>query len=144
LADLSLIFSLVWKIWLLFVISVNFIPYWESLHTHMHCMSWVIYLKFLSVGKFVLIEYLTLIYIFAYFCNAIWLLYQLIIHACSEANFWEEIFFFAYFPQVSDFQVWSIRTDLFFIWTSAVLSYVDLAVAIRMVKWHIRTGSLQV
>jgi hypothetical protein len=35
-------------------------------------MSWVIYLKFLSAGKFVLIEYLTLIYIFAYFYNAIW------------------------------------------------------------------------
>jgi hypothetical protein len=30
-------------------------------------MSWVIYLKFLSVEKFVLIEYLTLNYIFAYF-----------------------------------------------------------------------------
>jgi hypothetical protein len=56
LADLSLIFSLIWKIWLLFVISVNFIPYWESLHTHTHCMSWVIYLKFLSAVKFVLIE----------------------------------------------------------------------------------------
>jgi hypothetical protein len=39
-----------------------------------------------------LIEYLTLIYIFAYFCNAIWLLYQLIIYACSEANFRENIF----------------------------------------------------
>jgi hypothetical protein len=68
-------------------------------------MSWVIYLKFLSAGKFVLIEYLTIIYIIAYFCNAIWLLYQLIIHACSEANFWEK-YFSAYFPQVSDFQVW--------------------------------------
>jgi hypothetical protein len=93
---------------------VNFIPYWESLHTHTHthCMSWVIYLKFLSAGKFVLIEYLTLIYIFAYFCNAIWLLYQLLIHACFEANFWEK-YFSVYFPQVSDFQVWSVRMDLF-------------------------------
>jgi len=114
----------------------------KSSHTHTHCMSWVIYLKFLSAGKFVLNEYLTLIYIFAYFFNAIWLLYQLmIIHACSEANFWEK-YFFAYFPQVSDFQVWSIRTDLFFVRTSAVLPYADLAVAIRMVKWHIQTGSL--
>jgi hypothetical protein len=90
-------------------------------------MSWVIYLKFLSAGKFVLIEYLTLIYIFAYFCNAIWLLYQLIIHTCSEANFWEKKIS-AYFPQVSDFQVWSIQTDLFFVQTRAVLPYADLAV----------------
>jgi len=141
--DLSLIFSIVSKIWLLFVISLNFIPYWESLHTHTHCMSWVIYLKFLSAEKFVLIEYLTLIYIFAYFCNAIWMFYQLIIHVCFEANFWEK-YFSVYFPQVSDFLVWSIRTDLFFFRTSAVLPYVDLAVAVRMVKWHIRTGSLQV
>jgi len=50
-------------------------------------MSWVIYLKFLSAGKFVIIEYLTLIYIFSYFSYGIWLLYQLIIYACSEANF---------------------------------------------------------
>jgi hypothetical protein len=126
-----------------FVISMNFIPYWESLHTHTHYMSWVIYLKFLSAGKFMLIEYLTFIYIFAYFCNAIWLLYQLTIHACSEANFWEK-YLSAYFPQVSDFQVWSIRTDLFFVRTSAVLPYADLAIAIRMVKWHIQIGSLQV
>jgi hypothetical protein len=143
LADLSLIFSLVWKI-LLFFLSYQWISYLiEKVFTHTHCMSWVIYLKFLSAGKFVLIEYLALIYIFAYFCNAIWLLYQLIIHACSEANFWEK-YFFAYFPQVSDFQVWSIRTDLFFVWKITVLPYADLAVAIRMVKWHIRTGSLQV
>jgi hypothetical protein len=31
----------------------------------------IIYLNFLSAGKFVLIEYLTLIYIFAYLCKAI-------------------------------------------------------------------------
>jgi hypothetical protein len=58
----------------------------------------------------------------------------------SEANFWEK-YISAYFSQVSDFQVWSIRTNLFFVRTSAVLPYADLAVAIRMVKWHIRTGS---
>jgi hypothetical protein len=144
LPDLSLIFSLVWKIWLFFWhISKFHTLLRKSSHTHTNCMSWVIYLKFLSAGKFVLIEYLTLIYIFAYFCNAIWLLYQLIIHACSGANFWEK-YFSAYFPQVSNFQVWRIRTDLFFVQTSAVLPYADLAVAIRMVKWHIRTGSLQV
>jgi hypothetical protein len=51
----------------------------------------------------VLIEYLTLIYIFAYFCYAIWLFYQLIIHVCSEANFREK-YFSANFSPVSDFQ----------------------------------------
>jgi hypothetical protein len=50
----------------------------------------------------VLIEYLTLNYIFVYFWNAIWLFYQLIIHACSEAIFRENIFS-ANFPPVSDF-----------------------------------------
>jgi hypothetical protein len=129
LADLSLIFSLVWKIWLLFVIQwISYLIEKVFTHTHTHCMSWVIYLKFLSARKFVLIEYLTLIYIFAYFCNVIWLLYQLIIHACSEANFWEK-YFSPHFPQVSDFQVLSIRTDLFFVQMRAVFPYVDLAVA---------------
>jgi hypothetical protein len=61
-------------------------------HKHMHCMSWVIYLNFLSAGKFVLIEYLTLSYIVAYFWCVIWLFYQLFIHACSEANFRENYF----------------------------------------------------
>jgi hypothetical protein len=75
-------------------------------------MSWVIYLKFLSTGKFVLIEYLTLIYIFAYFCNVIWLLYQLIIYACLEANFREKYIFCNFFSSFN-FLVWSVRTDLF-------------------------------
>lgn len=52
-------------------------------------MSWVIYLKFLSARKFVLIELLTLNYIFTYFLNATWLFYQLIIHACFVAIFLE-------------------------------------------------------
>jgi hypothetical protein len=141
LADLSLILSLVCKIWLLFVISVNFIPYWESLHTHTHCMSWVIYSKFISAGKFVLIEYLTFIYIFAYFCNAIWLFYQLIIHACFEANFWEK-YFSTNFPQVSDFQCEVFGRIYSYVQTRAVLPYANLAVAIRTVKWHVRIGSL--
>jgi hypothetical protein len=111
-------------------------------HTHAHCMRWVIYLKFLSAGKFVLIEYLTFIYIFTYFCNAIWLFYQFIIHACSEANFWEK-YFSANFPPVSDFQCEASGWTYSYIQTSAVLPYADLAVVIRMVKWHIRTGSLQ-
>jgi hypothetical protein len=128
LADLSFISSLVWKIWLLFVISVNFIPYWESLHTHTHthCMSWVIYLKFLSAGKFVLIEYLTLIYIFAYFCNAIWLLYQLIIYAWSEANFRKNIFL-QIFLKVSDFQCEASGRTFSYVLTSEVLPYAVLA-----------------
>jgi hypothetical protein len=118
--------------------------FWEkSSHTQMHCMSWVIYLKFLSAGKFVLIEYLTLIYIFAYFCNAIWLFYQLIIHACFEANFWEK-YFSANFSPVSDFQCEASGWTYSHIRTRAVLPYADLAIVIRMVKWHIRTGSLQV
>jgi hypothetical protein len=56
-------------------------------------MSSVIYLKFLSTGKFVLIEFLNLNYIFAYFWFAIWLSYQLFIHACSKANFRENYYF---------------------------------------------------
>jgi len=50
-----------------------------------------------------LIDYLTLNYIFAYFWIAIWLLYQLIIYACSEAIFKKNIFS-TNFPPVSDFQ----------------------------------------
>jgi len=84
---------------------VNFIPYWESFHTYTHCISWVIYLKFLSIGKFVLIENLTLNYIFAYFWNAIWLLYQLFIHVCSEAIFRKKIFFYKFFSSFR-YSVW--------------------------------------
>jgi hypothetical protein len=91
-------------------------------------MSWVIYLKFLFPGKFVLIEYFTLIYIFAYFSNAIWLFYQLIIHACSEANFWEK-YFSANFHQVSDFQCEASWQAFSYVQTRAVLPYADLAVA---------------
>jgi hypothetical protein len=118
--------------------------FWEkSSHTRTHCMSWVNYLKFLSAGKFVWIEYLTLIYIFAYFCNAIWLFYQLIIHACSEANFREK-YFSANFSPVSDFQCEASEPTYSYVQMKAVLPYADLAVTIRTVKWHVRTGSLQV
>jgi hypothetical protein len=101
-------------------LSINFLSYLENsvalshisklhtllrklLHTRTHCMSWVIYLNFISAGKFVLIENLTLNYIIAYFLNAIWLLYQLIIHACFEAIFRKTKYFFANFPPVSNF-----------------------------------------
>jgi hypothetical protein len=99
-----------------------------SSHTHTHCMSWVIYLKFLSVRKFVLIEYLTLIYVFAYFCNVIWLFYQLIIHVCSEANFRKK-YFSTNFSPVSDFQCEASRRTYSYIQTRAVLPYADLVVA---------------
>jgi hypothetical protein len=89
----------------------------------------------------VLIEYLTFIYIFAYFCNAIWLFYQLIIHACFEANFWEK-YFSTNFPQVSDFQCEVFGRIYSYVQTRAVLPYANLAVAIRTVKWHVRIGSL--
>jgi len=111
--------------------------------THTHCMSWVIYLKFLSAGKFVLIEYLTLIYIFANLCNAIWLFYQLIIHACSEPNLREK-YFPANFSPASDFQCEVSGRTYSYVWTSAVLPYAVLAVTVRMVKWLVQTGSLQV
>jgi len=88
----------------------------------MHCMSWVIYLKFLSTGKFVLIEYLILIHIFAYFWNVIWLPYQLIIYACSEANFREK-YFFANFPQISDFLCEASGWTYSYVRTSTVLPH---------------------
>jgi hypothetical protein len=40
-------------------------------HTHMPSLSWVNYLEFLSAEKFVLIDYLTLNYMFTYFCFVI-------------------------------------------------------------------------
>jgi len=80
-------------------------------HTHTHCMSWVIYLKFLSARKFVLIEFLTLNYIFAYFLFAISLSYQLFIHECSKANFRKNYYFCKFFS-VFSFSIWSVWTDL--------------------------------
>jgi len=73
-------------------------------HTHTHWMSWIIYLKFISAGKFVLIENLTLNYIFAYFWIAIWLSYQLFMHTYSEANFREKIIFLQIFLWFSIFR----------------------------------------
>jgi len=91
----------------------------------------------------VLIEYLTLIYIFAYFCNTIWLPYQLIIYACSEANFREK-YFSANFSPVLDFQCEATGLTYSYVWKRAVLPYAVLAVAFRTAKWHVRTRSLQV
>jgi hypothetical protein len=53
----------------------------------------------------VLIEYLTLIYIFAYFCKAILLFYQLIIHVCFEGNFRKNIFLQIFLQ----FQIFSVK-----------------------------------
>jgi hypothetical protein len=53
-----------------------------------------------------LIDYLTLNYIFSYFWIAIRLFYQLFIHACSEANFRENYFFCKF---SSEFQIFSVK-----------------------------------
>jgi hypothetical protein len=58
-----------------------------------------------------LIEYLTFNYIFAYVWIAIWLSYQLFIHACSEANFRKRYFFCKFFLYFH-LPVWNVRTDL--------------------------------
>jgi hypothetical protein len=59
-----------------------------------------------------LIDYLTLNYMIAYFWIAIWLSYQLLIHACSKANF-KENYFFCKFFLCFQLLVWSVRMDLF-------------------------------
>jgi hypothetical protein len=91
---------------------VNFIPYWESFHTHTH-IAWVKFTieKFLSAGNFCAYWLLTLNYILVYFWNAIWLFYQLFIHACFEANIRK--FLFCIFPSTFQLLVWSVRTDMF-------------------------------
>jgi hypothetical protein len=90
-------------------------------------MNWVNYLKFLSVGKFMLIDYLTLNYIFTYFWIAIWLSYQLFIHACSEAHFRENCFS-TNFSSVFSFQYESSERTYSWVRTLAALSINDLAV----------------
>jgi hypothetical protein len=92
-------------------------------------MSWVFYLKFLSAGKFVLIELLTLNYVFAYFWNAIWLLYQLIIHVCSEVIFRKYIFLQFFL----NFQIFSVKHP-----DGIILHPDGCGSDGRTVKWHIR------
>jgi len=67
---------------------MNFIPYWESFHTHTHTLHELSLLlkNFYLQGNFCAYWVLTLNYILVYFWNAIWLFYQLFIHACSEAK----------------------------------------------------------
>lgn len=107
-------------------------------------MSWAIYLKFLSAGKFVLIEYLTLIYIFAYFCNAIWLFYQLIIHAGSKADNRKNIFL-QFFLQFLLFSVkrpngLSLRPDGCGSGVQTVRLHVGTRAACRMLIWQRSSG----
>jgi hypothetical protein len=65
-------------------------PYWESLHTHTSIV-WVKLTieKFLSAGKFMLIEYLTLFHMLVYFGPAIWLflkVYMCVLISCWRPN----------------------------------------------------------
>jgi hypothetical protein len=93
---------------------VNFLPYWESFHTHTHALHELSLLlkNFYMQGNFCAYWLLTLNYILVYFWNAIWLFYQLFILVCSEANV--RGFFFLYiFPSVFQLLVWSFRTDMF-------------------------------
>jgi hypothetical protein len=57
-------------------------------HTHTHALHELSLLlkNFYLQGNFCTYWLLTLNYILVYFWNAIWLFYQLFIHACSEAN----------------------------------------------------------
>jgi hypothetical protein len=62
-------------------------------HTHaLHELS-LLLKNFSLQGNFCAYWLLTLNYILVYFWNAIWLVYQLFIHACSEANIRNFLFF---------------------------------------------------
>jgi hypothetical protein len=64
----------------------------KLLHTHTLHELGLLLKNFYLQGNFCAFCLLTLNYILVYFWNAIWLLYQLFIHACSEANIREIIF----------------------------------------------------
>jgi hypothetical protein len=66
--------------------------------------------NFYLQGNFCAYWLLTLNYILVYFWNAIWLFYQLFIHASSEANVRK--FLFCIFPSTFQLLVWSVRTDM--------------------------------
>jgi hypothetical protein len=68
-------------------------------------MSWVIYLKFHSTGNFYANWTLNSLLYLCIFLRWCLLLYQLIIHACSEADFRENIFFLQFFLQVLFYSV---------------------------------------
>jgi len=82
-------------------------------HTHTHALHELSLLlkNFYLQGNFCTYWLLTLNYILVYFWNAIWLFYQLFIHACSEANVKKKNF--CIFPSVFQLLVWSVWTDMF-------------------------------
>jgi hypothetical protein len=99
---------------------VNFIPYWESFHTHaLHELS-LLLKNFYLQGYFCAYWLLTLNYILVSFWNAIWLFYQLFIHACSKLSIiswylFEMLFdyfisYFCIFPSIFQLLVWNVRT----------------------------------
>jgi hypothetical protein len=91
--------------WLLFVISVNFIPYWECLHTHTHCMSWVIYLKFPSTGNFCADWNLKLSFISLYIFNMLFECFISWLYMCVLKMTLGKIFFLQIFLQFLFFSV---------------------------------------
>jgi len=108
--------------------TINFLSYLENpvalshiseLHTflrrpsHTHTsleLSLLLKNVFLQ-GNFCAYWLLTLNYILVHFWNAIWVFYQLFIHACSEANVRKKKFYI--FLYVFQLLVWSVRTDMF-------------------------------
>jgi hypothetical protein len=80
-------------------------------HTHaLHELS-LLLKNFYLQRKFCAYWLLTLNYILVYFWNAIWLFYQLFIHACSEANVRKKKI--CTFPSVFQLLMWSIQADMF-------------------------------
>jgi len=101
---------------------MKFIPYWENFHTHALYELSLLLKNFYLQENFYAYWLLTLNYILVYFWNAIWLCYQLFIHACSEANVRK--FLFCIFPSTFQLLVWSVQTNMFL--CPDVLGSVDL------------------
>jgi hypothetical protein len=127
LADLSLIFSCLENLVAFCHISEFHTLLRKSSHTHaLHELS---NLFKISICKKICAYWILNSHLY------LWIFLQCYLTTLSvdyTSVFWSKLlgkYFSAYFPQVSDFQVWSIRTDLFFVQTRAVLPYADLAVA---------------
>jgi hypothetical protein len=105
-------------------------------HTHTHALHELSNLFKISICRKICTYWILNSHL--YFCSAVWLLYQLIIYACSEANFREK-YFSRNFSSVSDFQCEASGLTYSYIRTRAVLPYADLAVAVWTVKWHVPT-----
>jgi hypothetical protein len=94
--------------------SWKVIPCGKGVSTHTR-IAWVelpIWILYDQEKLFVPIEILTSFYISAYFLDALWLCYQLIMHACSDTDLWE-FDLYKIFLSFSDVLVWSVWTDLF-------------------------------